>query len=99
MHTLPIAYARVHLTPNEQYVQHHVLGSGLPEVDVFRHASLNILEDFGAEGFVGSKSYPRGLSRLSTWYVQIGSANGDMYVPRHVRSMGPLRIQIRRDVV
>ena len=66
VHALAVAYIGMHLTPHKQYVEHHVLGGGLPEVHVVWHASFDVLEDFGAEIFVGSKTYPWGLSTLST---------------------------------
>jgi hypothetical protein len=39
------------------------LGGGLAEVDIVWYTSLDVLEDFSAEGFVGAQSYPRGLSK------------------------------------
>jgi hypothetical protein len=63
----------MHLAPHKQYVQHHVLGGRLSEVDIVGHASLDVLEDLGAEFLVGSEGYPWGLSRLSTRQYAISS--------------------------
>jgi hypothetical protein len=48
----------MHLAPHKQYVQHHVLSGRLAEVYVVWHTSFDILEDFGAEFFVGAEGYP-----------------------------------------
>ena len=61
VHALTIANVGMHLAPDKQNVQHHVLGGGLAKVDIVGHASLNFLEDFGAQFFVGSQRYPWGL--------------------------------------
>lgn len=55
VHALSVADARMHLTPDEQYIQHHILRCRLAEVDVVRHASFDVLKDLGAQGFVCSE--------------------------------------------
>ena len=58
MHALPVPYDWVHLAPDKQDVEHHVLSRRLPEVDIVGHTSLNVLEYLGAEFLVSSESYP-----------------------------------------
>jgi len=65
MHALAVADGWVHLAPHKQDVQHHVLGGRLAEVDIVGHAPFNVLEDFGAQVFVGAKGDPWGLLTLS----------------------------------
>ena len=76
MHSLSVSNVRVHLAPHEQYIQHHVLRSRLAKVDIVRHASFDVLEDFGTEGLVGTESYPWGLSSLSMVNMRCTSVVG-----------------------
>jgi hypothetical protein len=55
VHALPVANAWMHLTPDEQYIQHHVLRRGLAKVDIVWHAPFDILKNLGAQGFVCSE--------------------------------------------
>jgi hypothetical protein len=48
VHALSIAHIGIQLAVDEQYIQHHPLSGRLPEIYVFRHASFDILEYFGA---------------------------------------------------
>jgi hypothetical protein len=84
MHALPVTDVWVHLAPDKEDVEHHVLGGGLAEVDIVWHASLNVLEDFGAEGFVGAESYPRGLSKslvlVNVWSTLVGELEVSKYL-------------------
>lgn len=65
VHALSIAHVGIQLAEYEQDIEQHLLGVGLAEVGVVGHAAVDILEDFGAQGFIFAQSNPRGLSQLS----------------------------------
>lgn len=85
----------MHLAPDEEYVQHHILSSGLAEVDIVGHTSLDILEDLSAEVFVGSKGYPRGLSHLvnfAQWVYRRLELVGVLYGAEVMRAQRIVRL-------
>ncbi|KAL8948881.1 MAG: hypothetical protein Q9222_004969 [Ikaeria aurantiellina] len=54
VHPLAVASVWVELTVNEKNIKKHKLSGWLSEVEVLRHASFDILEDFGTQFFVMS---------------------------------------------
>jgi len=75
MHTLPVADIWIQFAEDKEYVQQHLLGVGLSKVNIVGHTSFDILEDFGAKGFVGAEGIPGRLSSLSDG--QMGAEAGE----------------------